>query len=597
MEYTVDSSSIQGLFAEQARRTPDAVAVSSARERLTYRELDERANRLAHRLQGLGAGPEVPVAVLMDRSPDVVVAILAVVKSGGCYLPVHSAYPIDRMQWIVEQSGAPILLADEVMRDRGLPTAGQVIVVDGDRDLAGFPATDPGAPAEPDQLAYVIYTSGSTGHPKGVAVTQWDVLGLALDHFWDGGAHEIVLMIAPHAFNVSTYELWVPLLHGGRIVVAPPGQLDLATLRRMIASERISGLHLTAGLFRVIAEEAPECLAGVKEVLTGGDVISPLAVQRFLQACPGLIVRAMYGATEATLFSTGSPMTAPYTPQVSVPVGRPMDDVTVHVLDERLGQIPVGIIGEVYIGGRGVSRGYFGRPDLTAERFVADPFGDEGAWMYRTGDLGRWGADGQLEFMGRATDQVKILGFRVELAEVEAVLAKYPGVADVAVVAQGTDGDNRLTAYIVRRGHDWDMSELRGHAAQYLPEYMVPATFGVLDALPLTPNGKLDRRALPEPGFSSSSLYRAPRTNEELVLCKLFREVLGVERVGIDDSFFHLGGQSLLAMRLISRIRSVLRVDLPIKALFDAPTVAGLAERIDLTIGRASVTAAGEPGR
>jgi acyl carrier protein len=320
-------------------------------------------------------------------------------------------------------------------------------------------------------------------------------------------------------------------------------------------------------------------------------------VERVLQACPDLVVRAMYGATEATLFSTGWPITAPGTPSVSVPVGGPMDDVTVHVLDERLGQIPASVIGEIYIGGRGVSRGYFGRPDLTAERFVADPFGEAGAWMYRTGDLGRWNTEGQLELLGRATDQVKILGFRVELAEVEAALARYPGVADVAVVAQGGAGDKRLAAYIVRSTHDWDLSELRGHAAQQLPEYMVPAAFNVLDALPLTPNGKLDRRALPEPDFASSSLYRAPRTNEELVLCKLFHEVLSVERVGIDDSFFHLGGQSLLAMRLISRIRSLLHIDLPISALFDAPTVAGLAGHIDLAVEKARVTATGGAAR
>ena len=586
LEYAMGSVSIQGRFAEQVATTPDAVAVSSGDVLLTYRELDERANRLAHRLLGLGVRRESPVAVLMERSIDLVVAILGIVKAGACYLPLHDSYPTERMQWVLDQSGAPVLLADAAMRDRGLPGGTPVLVVDAADDaaeLAAQPVTDPGAESHPAQLAYVIYTSGSTGHPKGVAVAHRDVLGLVSDSCWEDGRHERVLMVAPYAFNVSTYEFWVPLLHGGRIVIAPPGELDVSILRGLISDNAITGVHLTAGLFRVVAEEAPESLVGVREVLTGGDVIAPTAVQRVLEVCPDLVIRAMYGATEATLFSTHSPMTAPYRAGTVVSIGGPMDNIRLQILDDRLSPVPRGVVGELYISGRGLARGYFGRADLTAERFVADPYGAPGERMYRTGDLMRLDDDARLEFMGRANDQVKILGFRVELAEVEAVVARYPGLAHVAVVAKEVkSGEKRLVAYVVpENAETFEPAAVRGHASDSLPEYMVPAAVVAVNALPLTPNGKLDRRALPEPDFESVSSYRAPQDARQESLCAVFADVLGVSRVGIDDSFFDMGGQSLLAMRLISRIRSELGVDLPISVLFDAPTVAGLAKQLD----------------
>ncbi|MFI7107313.1 amino acid adenylation domain-containing protein [Nonomuraea sp. NPDC050227] len=575
-------TTVHGHVAEQARRTPDAVAVSAGPVRLTYRELDERANRLAHRLRGLGAGPETPVAVLMERSAELVVTLLAILKTGGCYLPVHSAYPADRRQWIVDSSGTPVLVADRAKAAAGLPSAPATLLADDDPATAAQPATAPDVAAGPDDLAYVIYTSGSTGHPKGVAVTHWDVLGLALDPCWDTGAHERVLMVAPYAFNVSTYELWVPLLHGGTIVVAPPGEPDLDTLRRLIREERITGLHLTAGLFRVVAEEGADCLAGVREVLTGGDVIVPAAVRQVLAACPGTTVRAMYGATEVTLFSTHAPLTAGTELGTTVPVGGPMRDVRLYVLDDRLSPVPGDLEGELYIAGRGVARGYYGRPDLTAERFVADPFGGPGERMYRTGDLVRRNDDGQIEFIGRAGDQVKILGFRVELAEVEAVLAGYPGLAHVAVVAgQSRQGDKRLVAYVVPAAEAPDPAALRAHVRTSLPDYMVPTAFVVLDALPLTANGKVDRAALPDPDTEPGSAYRAPQNPRQEVLCTVFAEVFGVERVGVDDSIFDLDVQSLLAMRLVSRIRAALGVNLSIGDLFDAATVAGLDEWLE----------------
>jgi len=576
------STSIQECFAAQVGRTPDAVAVSSGEVRLTYRQLDERANRVAHRLLGLGVRRETPVAVLMERSVDVVVALLAVLKAGGCYLPLHSSYPLERMQWIMDESGGPVLLADRAMRERGLPSGGPVVVVDDDAELASLPASDPGVAVHPDQLVYVMYTSGSTGHPKGVGASHRDVLALVLDECWDTGRHERVLMVAPYAFGVSTYEIWVPLLHGGQTVVAPPGDLEVSTLRRLVAEHDITGLHLTAGLFRVVADEAPDALATVREVMTGGDVISPAAVQRVLDACRDTVVRAMYGSTESTLFATNSPMTAPYAAGTSVPIGRPMQSMRAYILDERLSPVPAGVTGELYVGGIGVARGYVGRSGQTAERFVADPFGAPGERMYRTGDLARWTADGLVDFAGREDFQVKIRGFRVELAEVEAALARYPGLAHVAVVAQEPEpGDKRIAAYVVPESGPADLGALRAYAIESLPDYMVPAAFVELDALPLTPNGKLDRKALPAPDVESVATYRAPETVTQEILCGLFAEVLGVPRVGIDDDFFDLGGQSLLAMRLISRIQAVLGAELSIAVLFEVSTAAGLAAELE----------------
>ncbi|WP_329044070.1 non-ribosomal peptide synthetase [Amycolatopsis sp. NBC_01488] len=578
----MESFSIPQRFAEQVARTPDAVAVSGGTAGLTYRELDERANRLAHRLIGLGVGPEDRVAVLLDRSVDLVVAVLATVKAGAAYVPVHEGYPPDRRQWVVDHSGAVVLLADTAMRAGGLPTGVPTVIVDDDPATAGQPAGDPAVPSHPDQLAYVIHTSGSTGEPKGVAVTQRDALRLIFDPQWTVERHERVLMVAPYAFNVSTYEIWMPLLHGGEIVVAPPGRLEPSLLRELITGARITGIHLTAGLFRVLAEEAPETFAGLREVLTGGDVVAPAAVRRVLDTNPGLVIRAMYGATETTLFSAHNPLTADYRPGMVVPIGSPLSDVTLHILDDRLSPVPTEVEGEIYISGRGVARGYFGDPELTAQRFVADPFGEPGTRMYRTGDLARRTGDGLIEFAGRANSQVKILGFRIELAEVESVLAGFPGVAHAVVVVRELDqGEKRLVGYVVPESGEVDLGALRAHTREALPDYMVPAAFVALDALPLTHNGKLDRRAMPEPDFAAVSTYRAPQTPLQEKLCAIFGSVLEVPRVGIDDSFFDLGGQSLQAMRLLGRIRAELGVDLLINVLFDVPTVAGLAKHID----------------
>ncbi|GIE30579.1 hypothetical protein Ait01nite_036240 [Actinoplanes italicus] len=580
----MDFPSIPAAFAAQLAAAPDALAVDADDARLTYRELDERANRLANRLLGLGVRADEPVAVLVERSAEVVVAFLAVVKAGGCYLPLHSAYPLDRMRRIVADARPAVLIADKAWEARGLPECDRIVVVDTDTELPDMPAGAPPMPDDPLRLAYVMYTSGSTGTPKGVAITHGGVLSLALDPCWAGsGRHTRVPMVAPYAFDVSTYEVWVPLLHGGCVVVPPAGDVDLDALRRLVAQERVTALHLTAGLFRAVAEEAPELLDGAGEVMTGGDVVSPVAVRKVLDACPGLVVRVLYGPTENTLFTTQSTWRAPFEARPTMPIGEPMAGVRVHVLDEALNPVPDGEVGELHIGGDRLARGYLNRPDLTAERFLEDPAGRR---MYRTGDLVRYGPDGLLEFVGRIDDQVKIRGFRVEAGEVEAVLAGHDGVADVAVVPQETSsGEKTLVAYLVPGPSGATPAELDALARRSLPDYMVPSAFVPVPRLPLTANGKLDRDALPRVDLTGPVVSRAPGNAVERELCGIFAEVLGIPEVGVDDDFFDLGGQSLNALRLVNRIKVVLGVPVRVDAVFDDPTVAGLAARIAASTG------------
>ncbi|WP_424887337.1 amino acid adenylation domain-containing protein, partial [Streptomyces sp. XH2] len=452
-------SSIQQRFAGQAARTPHAVAVRSDDEELTYGELNARANRLAHRLIGMGVGPESRVAFLLRRSAGLVVSVLAVLKAGGVYVPLHHSHPAARQQAIMAETEADVLLTDQSSQaaqsaeGRAFPHGARVVVVDADQLLAGEDGeddSDPSVDTHPEQLAYIMYTSGSLGAAKGVAVTHRDVLGLASDRCWRGGDHERVLLHSPHAFDASTYELWVPLLNGGQVVVAPPGEVDTRVLARLVAGGSVTGLWLTAGLFQVMAEESPGSFAGVRAVWTGGDVVPAAAVRRVLDHCPRTAVVNGYGPTETTTFAAHHTTRAPDQVPHSVPIGRAMDGMRLYVLDGGLQPLPVGVVGELHIAGAGLARGYFGRPGLTAERFVADPLGPAGSRMYRTGDLVRRRSDGALDFVGRTDDQVKIRGFRIEPGEIEAVLSRHPGLAQAAVVAhEHRPGDQRLVAYAV----------------------------------------------------------------------------------------------------------------------------------------------------
>ena len=577
--HPIPTTTLPQLFEQQVTRTPHNTAVVFQDTKLSYSQLNTQANQLAHRLIGLGVGRESAMAVLLERSVDLVVSILAIAKAGGVYVPLDARYPLPRMRLIMEETGALVLLTDQTTQSK-LPETAQVIIVDADPGLAEQDPGNPRIDCDPEQLVYVMYTSGSTGAPKGIAITHRDVAGLALDPCWWGGAHERVLLHSPHAFDASTYELWVPLLSGGQIVIAPVGELDLTTLERVITRNKVTSLFLTTALFNLMAEQCPGCFAGTRQVWTGGEMVSPPAIQRVLDACPDAMVAHVYGPTETTTFATYHAMRSPCQVQGTVPIGRPMTNMRVYVLDAALRPVPVGVPGELYVAGAGLARGYLHRPGLTAGRFVADPFDDQhGGRLYRTGDVVRWNPQGCLEFMGRVDDQVKVRGFRIELGEIEAVLARHPDVGQVVVVVrEDRPRDKRLVAYVVTSPENAgiDPVALREHVATWLPSYMVPAMFVGLERLPVTPNGKLDRAALPTPDFRLVG-FIDPRNPTEEVLCTIWAQVLGLNHIGISDNFFELGGDSILSIHVVARAREA-GLSLTPKLLFTHPTIAELAE-------------------
>ncbi len=581
-------STIHALFAEQAALRPDAVAVAGRGESLTYGELRRRVGRQARRLRAVGVGPEVRVGVCLDRSPARVVATLAVLESGGAYVPLDPSHPRERLAALIDDSAVSVLVTEERWAAVLPPTAAMMFCIDREEAWEELAATQPiELPEVPaSALAYVMYTSGSTGEPKGVAVPHRAVVRLVREtgyaHF---GPEEVFLHLAPYVFDASTLELWGALLNGGRMVVPPPGVLSPVELGELLREHGVTTLWLTAGLFHQMVEDNLPGLAGVRQLLAGGDVLSPEHVLRVAAELPGTRLINGYGPTESTTFTCCHPVAGPETGS-SVPLGRPIANTWVVVLDRHLGPVPAGVAGELCAGGDGLARCYLGRPEWTAERFVPDPFGtlrgEAGGRLYRTGDRVRYLPDGRIEFLGRFDTQVKIRGFRIEPGEIEAALARCSGVHEAAVVAwPGHDGQ-RLVAYVVPasttvEGAGSLFDELRTHLRQRLPEHMIPSAFVEMPYLPLTANGKLDRAALPEPETAlAREEYVAPRTPVEELIAGIWAEVLGLERVGISSDFFALGGHSLLATRMVTRVRQALGVDLSVRAVFEARTVGEL---------------------
>lgn len=574
-------SSLPRRFAEQAARTPGAVALTGFGGTLTYAELDVRASELAQSLLALGVRPEDRVAVLQERTPELIVSLLAVLKAGGAYMPLDPRSPADRLRAMANSSDARILLTDRASHEAAQAVAPEhLLVVDEPLPAVRRSPAGPLPAVHPDQLAYVLFTSGSTGEPKGVGVTHRAVLDLAGDSAFGSTAHRSVLQHSTQAFDAATYEMWVPLLSGGRVVLAPPAELDGPALERLVAAHGVTAVWLTAGLFRLLAEESPGSFAGLREVWAGGDVVPAQAVRRVMAACPGLVVVDGYGPTETTVFAARHRMRPGDEIPGTVPVGRPLDGMCAYVLDSALRPVPTGVPGELHLSGAGLARGYLDRAPATAERFVADPFGAPGERMYRTGDLVRWTGGGELVFLGRADDQIKIRGFRVEPGEIEAALVRHPAVAQCCVLArEDSPGVKRLAAYVVPAAGSEvpTAARLRAHLAPLLADYQVPAAFVPLAVLPLTRNGKIDRRALPAPEFTAAGDGRPPATPREELLCALFGEVLGIEGVGPDDSFFGLGGDSIVSVRLVARARRAGLV-LTARDVFTLRTPAALAE-------------------
>ncbi|MEW5926734.1 MAG: amino acid adenylation domain-containing protein [Gemmatimonadota bacterium] len=581
-DYPADSP-IHRLFEEQAARAPDAVAVVYGERSLTYRELNERANRLARHLAGVGVGPESRVGIFLERGPELVVALLAVLKAGGAYVPLDPAYPAGRLAFMLADSGVEVLVTREELR-AALPVEApaRVVSVDAERDgVAARSAENPESRAGAGSLAYVMYTSGSTGAPKAVGVEHRGVVRLVRGaNYVDLGPDEVVLQAAPVSFDASTLEVWGALLGGGRLVLLPGAAPSLEELGRTLAGHGVTTLWLTAGLFQLMVQERLEDLGGVRQLLAGGDVLPAEAAKAFRRRFPACRLVNGYGPTENTTFTCCYTVPAEWSGS-SLPIGAPVSNTRVYVLDAGMQPVPVGVPGELYAGGAGVARGYLGHPAATAERFVPDPFGPgAGARLYRTGDRARWRADGAVEYLGRLDAQVKLRGFRVEPGEIEAALRRHPGVADCLVVArEDAPGERRLVAYVAGGA---DAEELREHLRASLPEYMVPGAFVVLESLPLTPNGKPDRRALPAPEQArAGDEYVAPRTQVEETVAGIWAEVLGLERVGVHDDFFRLGGHSLLIMRLIARVRRAFGVEISIHTVFAMPTLEALSAEIE----------------
>ncbi|MFY0568156.1 non-ribosomal peptide synthase/polyketide synthase [Archangium lansingense] len=576
-------------FEAQAHRTPDAPALVFDSGQLTYAELDARSTQLAHCLRSLCVGPEVRVGVCMERSPEMMVALLAILKAGATYVPLDPSYPSERLAFMLQDCGASLLLTQDALASL-LPTGPILVCLDTwwQEPIEPLPALPLVSGVHADSPAYAIYTSGSTGQPKGTLITHRALanhMAWLLSTFGLTSEHRVLLK-TPLSFDASVWECWAPLMVGAPLVLAPPeAHRDPAALVECVLRQRVSVLQVVPSMLRFLLDEpALSRATHLRWLFCGGEALASELAPRLAEALPEVRLVNLYGPTEVTIDATFAQATAEASGP-SIPIGRPVANTQVYVLDAALQPVPPGVPGELFIAGAQLARGYLGRPHLTAERFLPNPFSaTPGERMYRTGDRVRWLANGSLEYLGRIDFQVKLRGQRIELGEIESALSRLPGVRQALVlVREDVPGNQRLVAYLTAtEGHTLESEALRSGLQRLLPEYMVPSVFMVLEALPLTPNGKVDRKALPAPEHTLSEAgYIAPRTATEEQLAAIWAEVLSVPRVGAEDDFFELGGHSLLATRVLSRLRSAFQVELPVRALFEAPTLSALARRID----------------
>jgi amino acid adenylation domain-containing protein len=578
---------VHELFEEQVNRTPDAVAVAFEDRQLTYAELNKKANRLAHYLQTSGVEPEARVGICLERSLEMVIGMLGILKAGGAYVPLDAAFPAERKALMMTDSEVKIVLSTSAMELPEIPLVAR-INLDQTTALAEGVADGPGIALGGEAPAYLMYTSGSTGKPKGI-MTPHRAIGRTVLNcgYADFNESDRVAFAANPAFDAATMEIWAPLLNGGRIVVVDrEAFLEPRRFAQLVERQGVTALFLTTAIFDQYAQAIPEALARLRYLFCGGEKNDPTSFSRVLeQSGPRHLVHC-YGPTETTTFAITHEVTE-VSAGKSIPLGRPISNTRIYILDANLQPTPIGVTGELYIGGAGVALGYLNRPELTAERFLNDPFTEQtGARMYKTGDLGCWLADGTIEFLGRSDFQVKIRGFRIELGEIEARLEEHAGVGQaVVVMREDTAGDKRLVAYytcVEETERVVVAEDLRSHLSARLPEYMVPAAYVRLERFSLTPNGKLDRQALPAPEGDAyvARGYEAPVGETETTLASIWAEMLGVEEVGRRDNFFELGGHSLLGMQVISQLRQTLGVEVSIRDLFAQPILASFAEYV-----------------
>ena len=585
---------VHQLFDEQAARTPEAVAVVFEETTLTYRELNARANQLAHHLRSLGVAPEALVGLWLERSLEMVVALLAILKAGGVYWAIEENLPNERLELVLKEARPLVILANQA----ALQTLADLIARIPIDSLIVVPMEGPSCPddgqtwgegtfAQSGSPAYVSYTSGSTGQPKGVVVPHRAIVRLVKGaNYASLTPGETFLHLSPLSFDASTFEIWGALLNGGKVVIMTPGRPSLAEIGAAIHRHGVTTLWLTAGLFHLMVEERLDDLRPLRQLLAGGDVLQPETVRKARSNLPECQIINGYGPTENTTFTCCYLINSESSLIQTVPIGRPISNTRVYILDELLQPVPIGVAGELYAGGDGLALGYLNRPDLTAERFIADPFNPEpGARLYKTGDLARYLSDGTIEFLGRLDQQVKIRGFRIELGEIEAVLRSHPAVRDALVIArEDIPGDKRLVAYLVAQpGPRPDESSLHAMLAAKLPIYMLPGAWVWLAQLPLTPNGKMDRKALPKPTTNGSRVASAandPTNLLELELVRIWQALFQRLDIGRDDNFFELGGHSIQALQLAAAIEKLIGCKLPIATLFQASTIGTLARRL-----------------
>ena len=585
---------VQDLFAAQARRQPEATALVWEDQQVSYGDLNRRANLFAAHLQTLGVGPEARVGVLLERSPELVAALLGTLKAGGVYLPLDPQYPAERLGFIMKDAGVSVLVTRAGLHEQLPPHTAKVLDVAAERALIEQQSVaELSLRIEPEQAAYVIYTSGSTGRPKGVLVEHRQLLNTILSGLsaFDFTPADCVPCLAPFAFDISLFELLSPLVAGGRCLLAAGREvLDAAAAAKLL--EEATVIHAVPALMRrlvayAVADGAAGQYGQIRQLLVGGDAVPPELIREMQAALPSAQVTVLYGPTETAIICARAPVPRGQTPAHAL-VGTPLSNTVIRLLDGRGKLVPVGVDGEICVGGAGVARGYLHRPDLTGERFAPDPFAAApGARLYKTGDLGRYLPDGTITFVGRGDEQVKVRGYRIELGEIEAALKEHTGVRDCVVAARAdAPGDKRLVAYLVATapGSAPNTSELRGFLKERVPEYMLPAAFVFLEQLPLTPNGKVDRQALPAPDAERPELETAfvpPETPTEQRVAAIWTQLLGVSRVGLHDNYFDLGGDSLLATQLVSQIRKVFEVELALIELFQHPTLAELSACIE----------------